>query len=107
MVNRSPNPLPLPETGQRKRPCRLLKKFADILPPAQDALNELRRMAPEMRRTNDEILVAARNWGRLGERADLLLQTNEEKLVKTLDSLNDTVNRISNVFNDENQRNLS
>ena len=86
---------------------RLLNQFSEILPPAQDALNELRRMAPEMRRTNDEILVAARNWGRLGERADLLLQTNEEKLVKTLDSLNDTVNRISNVFNDENQRNLS
>ena len=86
---------------------RLLNQFAEILPPAQDALNELRRMAPEMRRTNDEVQVAARNWGRLGERADLLLQTNEEKLVKTLDSLNDTVNRISNVFNDENQRNLS
>ena len=86
---------------------RLLNQFSEILPPAQDALNELRRMAPEMRRTNDEILVAARNWGRLGERADILLQTNEEKLVKTLDSLNDTVNRISNVFNDENQRNLS
>jgi phospholipid/cholesterol/gamma-HCH transport system substrate-binding protein len=86
---------------------RLLNQFADILPPAQDALNELRRMAPELRRTNDEILVAARNWGRLGERADILLQTNQEKLVKTLDSLNDTVNRISNVFNEENQRNLS
>src|SRR5260370_5460202 len=86
---------------------RLLNQFSEILPPAQDALTELRRMAPEMRRTNDEILVAARNWGRLGERADILLQTNEEKLVKTLDSLNDTLNRISNVFNDENQRNLS
>jgi phospholipid/cholesterol/gamma-HCH transport system substrate-binding protein len=86
---------------------RLLNQFADILPPAQDALNELRKMAPELRRTNDEVQVAARNWGRLGERADILLQTNQEKLVKTLDSLNDTVNRISNVFNDENQRNLS
>jgi phospholipid/cholesterol/gamma-HCH transport system substrate-binding protein len=86
---------------------RLLNQFADILPPAQDALNELRRMAPEMRRTNDEIFVAARNWGRVGERADVLLQTNEEKLVKTLNSLNDAVNRINNVFNDENQRDLS
>jgi phospholipid/cholesterol/gamma-HCH transport system substrate-binding protein len=86
---------------------RLLNQFSEILPPAQDALNELRRMAPELRRTNDEILIAARSWGRLGERADLLLQANQEKLVKTLESLNDTVNRISNVFNDENQRNLS
>ncbi len=86
---------------------RLLNQFSDVLPPAQDVLIELRKLAPDMRRTNDEIQVAARNWGRLGERADILLQTNQEKLVKTLDSLNDTVNRINTVFNDENQRNLS
>jgi len=86
---------------------RLLTQFSDILPPAQDTLIELRKMAPELRRTNDEIQVAARTWGRLGERSDLLLQTNQEKLVKTLDSLNDAVNRINTVFNDENQRNLS
>jgi phospholipid/cholesterol/gamma-HCH transport system substrate-binding protein len=85
----------------------LLTQFSDILPPAQEALVELRKMAPELRRTNDEIQVAAQNWGRLGERADILLQTNQEKLVKTLESLNDTVNRINTVFNDENQRNLS
>jgi phospholipid/cholesterol/gamma-HCH transport system substrate-binding protein len=85
----------------------LLNQFSDILPPAQDALVELRKMAPELRRTNDEVQVAARTWGRLGERADILLQANQEKLVKTLDSLNDTVNRINTVFNDENQRNLS
>jgi phospholipid/cholesterol/gamma-HCH transport system substrate-binding protein len=85
----------------------LLTQFSDILPPAQDVLVELRKMAPELSRTNDEVQVAARNWGKLGERADLLLQTNQEKLVKTLESLNDTVNRINTVFNDENQRNLS
>ncbi len=75
---------------------RLLNQFSDVLPPAQDVLIELRKLAPDMRRTNDEIQVAARNWGRLGERADILLQTNQEKLVKT-----------NTVFNDENQRNLS
>jgi phospholipid/cholesterol/gamma-HCH transport system substrate-binding protein len=64
-------------------------------------------MAPEVRRTNEEIQVAARNWGRLGERMDLLVQTNQEKLVQAIDNLNDSLNRISRVFNDENQRNLA
>jgi phospholipid/cholesterol/gamma-HCH transport system substrate-binding protein len=71
----------------------LLKQSADLL--------------PAMRGTNDEIQIAAKNWGRLGERADVLLQANQEKLVKALDNLNEAVTRLSNLFNEENQRNLS
>jgi phospholipid/cholesterol/gamma-HCH transport system substrate-binding protein len=64
-------------------------------------------MAPDVRRTNEEVQVAARNWGRLGERMDLLVQTNQEKLVQAIDNLNDSLNRISRTFNDENQRNIA
>ena len=113
----------------------LLNQAADIVPTAQESLNQIRntlqRMEkmqplmeeslreyrdlaratrdsiPDLKRTNDEIQVMARNWSRLGERSDVLLQTNQDKLVKTLDNLNDTVIRVSNVFNDENQRNLA
>jgi phospholipid/cholesterol/gamma-HCH transport system substrate-binding protein len=70
-------------------------------------LNQSTDLLPAMRRTNDEFQVAAKNWGRLGERADVLLQANQDKLVKALDNLNDAVIRLSNLFNDENQRNLS
>lgn len=67
----------------------------------------IRDMVPELRRTNEEIQVTTRNWGRLGERLDVLLATNEEKLVKTLDNLNTTLTRVGNTFNEENQRNLN
>ncbi len=70
-------------------------------------LERLDTMTPEMRRTNEEIQVTARNWSRLGERLDVLLQTNQDKLIKTLENLNDAVVRVANVFNDDNQRNLA
>jgi phospholipid/cholesterol/gamma-HCH transport system substrate-binding protein len=110
----------------------LLNQTSDLVPTAQDALNDIRksmqryeRMAPqveetlreyrelaksareavpELRQTNQEVLAASRNWGRLGERLDVLTQTNEEKVVKAIDNINDTVTRVGRVFNDENQR---
>ena len=76
-----------------------------------DAIRELVKSTqtalPELRRTNDEIQITARNWGKLGERLDVLLQTNEQKLTKALDQLNDTLRRVAATFNDENQKNLS
>ncbi|HLJ93235.1 MAG TPA: MlaD family protein [Gemmataceae bacterium] len=93
---------------------RILERFDKLTPLMEETLRIYRdlgsdtdKMIPELRRTNDEIQVTARNWGRLGERLDVLLQTNQDKVVKTLDSLNDAVVRVANVFNDENQRNLA
>src|SRR5438128_9052585 len=76
----------------------LVAQAAEIVPTTQEALNEIRkslrtfekmtpqmdeaireyrdlaretrRMVPDVRRTNDEIQLAARNWGRVGERVD-------------------------------------
>jgi phospholipid/cholesterol/gamma-HCH transport system substrate-binding protein len=78
-----------------------------LLNQTSESVQRYGQMAPEVRRTNEEIQVAARNWSRLGERMDVLLQTNQDKLVQAVDNLNDTLNRISRVFNEENQRNLS
>ncbi len=98
-----------------------LREYRDLGKAAREVVPELRRTndevrelskaareaVPELRRTNDEIQVTARTWGRLGERLDVFVQTNQDKLVKTLDNVNETVIRVGNVFNDENQRNLS
>jgi ABC-type transporter Mla subunit MlaD len=73
----------------------------------RDLGSETNKILPELRRSNEEIQTTTRNWGRLGERLDVLLQSNQDKLIKTLDNLNDTVVRVGNVFNDENQRNLA
>jgi phospholipid/cholesterol/gamma-HCH transport system substrate-binding protein len=73
----------------------------------RDLAKETRKSIPELMKTNDELQTTARNWGKLGERLDLLLQTNQEKLVRTIDNLNDIVARMAAVLSDENQRNLN
>jgi phospholipid/cholesterol/gamma-HCH transport system substrate-binding protein len=87
---------------------------SQIAPVLDEAVREIRDLSkatreavPEMRKTNDEIQVTARNWGKLGERLDVLVQTNQEKLVKTLEDLDTTLVRIGNTFNEENQKNLA
>jgi ABC-type transporter Mla subunit MlaD len=113
----------------------LIRELSKLTPPAQDAFLEMqkalvtfekmaplfeettrefrdlskttRELMPDLRKTNDEILVATRNWGKVGERVDLFIQTNQDKVVRSIDSLNDTLNRVGGVLNDENVRNLS
>jgi len=129
----------------------LLQKTGDLVPPAQDALNEIRKvfhrldnmmpvleealkdfseigklaktsapelkntneeiralakttreMVPEIRRTNDEIALAARNWGKVGERVDVLLKTNEDKIVRSIELAEDNLRRLTQVLSNEN-----
>lgn len=91
-----------------------LQRLEKTAPLAEDTLREYRDLAretrrglPDLRRTNDEINVTARNWGKLGERLDVLVQANQDKVLKVVDNLNETLVRVSTVLNDDNQRNLA
>jgi phospholipid/cholesterol/gamma-HCH transport system substrate-binding protein len=64
----------------------------------------MRETIPDLRRTNDEILVTSRNWGKVGERVDVLLKTNEDKIVKTVERAEESLKRLNNVLSDENQK---
>jgi phospholipid/cholesterol/gamma-HCH transport system substrate-binding protein len=82
-------------------------------PEMQKAAEELRLLAkttretiPELKRTNEEVQVAARNWGKAGERVDVLLKTNEDKIVRSIDRMEETLKRLNEVLGDENQKNL-
>jgi ABC-type transporter Mla subunit MlaD len=93
---------------------KTMRRYGQMTPDVEETLRAYRdlakatrEMVPEVRRTNDELQVTARNWSKVGERVDVLIQANQEKLVKTLDNLNDTIVRIGRVLNEENQRNLS
>jgi phospholipid/cholesterol/gamma-HCH transport system substrate-binding protein len=105
----------VPSTQQTLNEMRKsMQRFERMAPQLEDSIREYRDLAraaremiPELRRTNDEVQVTARNWGRLGERMDVLLQTNQDKLVQGLDNFNETVKRVGNAFSAENQRNLS
>jgi phospholipid/cholesterol/gamma-HCH transport system substrate-binding protein len=98
-----------------------LQRFEKLTPQVEDALKEYTKLGQAVNRnvsdvektnkqlldTSREIEVTARNWGRLGENVNNLVVTQQDKLIKTLDNLNDSIQRIGNVLNDENQRNVS
>jgi phospholipid/cholesterol/gamma-HCH transport system substrate-binding protein len=113
----------------------LVQKTTEVMPPAKESMEELRKalrrfdkmaplmeetlkeyrdigkatrqVIPDLRRTNEELQLAARNWSKVGERFDVLLQNNETKIVQAIDRLQDALKRISDVFSDQNQKNLS
>lgn len=91
----------------------LAKAGKDYIPRLDQATTEFqglvkdaRLSVPDLKRTNEEVQLVARTWGKFGERLDIMLQTNEEKLTKSIDRLQEVLYRVSEVFNDENQRNL-
>jgi len=98
-----------------------LQRFEKLAPQMEDAIKEytklgqsLNKTIPNVDKTNQQLLdtareieVTARNWGRLGENVNNLVITQQDKAIKTLDSLNDTIQRIGSVLNDENQRNIN
>ncbi|HEY1860124.1 MAG TPA: MlaD family protein [Gemmataceae bacterium] len=105
----------VPDTQQLLKDIRdSLKRIDKLEPVAEDTLKEYQKLAketrdqiPELTKTNDEIRTTARSWGKLGERIDLLVQTNQDKVVKTVDNTNDVLNRLSAVMSDDNQRYLT
>jgi phospholipid/cholesterol/gamma-HCH transport system substrate-binding protein len=64
-------------------------------------------MVPDVKRTNDEMYVAAKNFGKLSERLDVLVQTNQDKMVRILDQMSDDLNRVAAVLSEENRKNVA
>lgn len=92
----------------------MFKRFDQITPVVEETLKAVRDLAkstrdvvPQLQRTSDEIRVTIMNWGKLGERLDVLVQANQDKAVKALDSLTEALGQASKMFNEENQRNLT
>jgi ABC-type transporter Mla subunit MlaD len=70
-------------------------------------LRNVRAAGPELRRTNEEFQVTLRNFGSAAERVDVFLATNQDKLSRAVDQTADVLQRLSNVLNEENQRNFT
>lgn len=92
---------------------KVFQKLDKLMPILDDTAKEFRELSratratiPELKKTNEEIQITARQWGKLGERLDLLVATNEDKINKTLARLEDTLKKVGDVFNDENQKNV-
>ncbi len=84
-----------------------MKKAAEeISSLAKSVREEIPEFKKELKKTNAEILVAVRTWNKVGERVDVLIKTNEDKITKSIDRMEDTLKRVNEVFSDENQRNV-
>jgi phospholipid/cholesterol/gamma-HCH transport system substrate-binding protein len=73
----------------------------------QELAKEVRKALPGVQRNMDDFGAASRNWSRLGERLNVWAQGNLENVTKAIDNLNTVLTRVSNVVNEENQRNLT
>jgi phospholipid/cholesterol/gamma-HCH transport system substrate-binding protein len=94
--------------------CGLVEAARDSVPSLNQTNDEVRQLAhavretvPELRHTNEEIQHSVESWGRVGDRVDGLIALNQDKLVKTVDNLNETLVRLSTLFNADNERNLA
>jgi phospholipid/cholesterol/gamma-HCH transport system substrate-binding protein len=113
----------------------LVQRTADLVTPAQEAVVEIRKVfqginkmtpvldetlkdfreigkmakqvGPELQKASEEIQVTARTWGKVGERTDVLLKTNEEKIVKSIERAEESLKRLNAVLSDENQKYFS
>lgn len=92
----------------------MFKRLDQITPVMEETLRSFRDLAkatrdviPHLQRTSDEVRVTVMNWGRVGERLDVLMQTNQDKIVKAIDNLNNALAQASKLFSEENQRNLT
>ncbi len=84
-----------------------LKNVKDAVPEVRALVKTARELEPDLRRTNEEVQVAIRNWGRVGERVNVLLETNEAKLTDTVDRVNQAATRVVSLLSDENQKNIN
>ena len=84
-----------------------LKNVKDAVPEVRALVKTARELEPDLRRTNDEVQVAIRNWGRVGERVNVMLETNEAKLTDTVDRVNQAATRVVSLLSDENQKNIN
>ncbi len=110
----------------------LVQRTADLVQPAQEAVLEIRKVfqsinkltpiveetlkdfreigkmakqvGPDLQKASEEIQVTARVWGKVGERTDVLLKTNEDKIVKSIDRMEEALKRVNTLFSDENQK---
>ncbi len=91
-----------------------IQKLEKIAPKVEEALKEftttakkIQEVVPEVKKTLDEYSAVARQYNRIGERVDLLIQANQDKIVKIIDVAAEDLNKLGNILSDENQKQVS
>ena len=79
---------------------KLAKSIDKLAQSANDAM-------PALRSDADDLAAAARAWQKVGERTDLLIQQNQEKITQAIDRFNEALGRATSLLSDENIRNVT
>ncbi len=69
-----------------------------------ELVKDIRKNIPDLAKTNQEIQVTLSTWNRFGESANVLLKTNEDKITKSLASLQETLASANKLFSPDNQK---
>jgi phospholipid/cholesterol/gamma-HCH transport system substrate-binding protein len=93
---------------------RLAEDVRATIPELRRTNESLRKLSdsanaavPDLRKDADDVAATARVWGRVGERVDLLLQTNQDRITKIVENLNESLIRVNDVLSEANRQNLS
>ena len=93
---------------------RVMKRLEDMAPLMEDAIKEYRDLAratrdslPRLQGAVDEVSNGARTWNKFGDRLDVVVQTNQDRVNRAMETLNSALERITNTFGEDNQRNLA
>ncbi len=85
---------------------RILPDLENTNKEYQGLAKDVRKALPGVERNIDDIGAVARTWNRIGERLNVWIQANQDSITKAIENLNIVLTRVSNVLNEENQRNL-
>jgi phospholipid/cholesterol/gamma-HCH transport system substrate-binding protein len=104
-----------PETAETLREYRnLAKTLRDTIPELRDTNREVQKLiksvnetVPTARTTLEDISVFTRNWSKVGERVNVLLQTNDEQIRNIIKNLDRSMEGIAEAFNRENRNDLA
>ena len=90
--------------------ARTLRQEVPELERTNAEVRELARSAreaiPTFRSTAEDIGAAARTTNQLAERLNVLLQSNQDKIEKSLENLNETLSRTTRLLSDPNLKNV-
>jgi len=79
---------------------KLAKSMDKLAQSANDAM-------PSLRSDADDLAATARAWQKVGERTDVLIQQNQEKITQAIDRFNEAMGRATALLSEENVRNAT
>ena len=105
----------IPELKQTNKDIqKLVKSVDDSIPDIKRTNTELQKLVkstnkafPEFEKSNLELQKTLIQWERVGERTNILLQSNEQRIKSVLEKFEKTLTNVEELLNEENRKNIN